>query len=378
MDLKDLQRNWDAFGKSDPFWSILSDPDKRGNRWNAEEFFRTGETAVAGLMEVLRNLGAPCRRDRALDFGCGAGRLTQALANHFELACGVDIAPSMVDLARRYNRRGERCRYFLNEANDLALFPDGRFDLVFSFIVLQHMKPEYSRRYLREFFRVLAPGGLTVFQLPSRPKYAPGQTACREPLPAEACRAELRTDAPAGPLAASTPVPLAVSVHNAGPMPWPSAGDRDGRCQIKLGDRWRSADGSTVLQDDGRAALPRDLLPGQAVELHLLVTPPAAPGRYVLELDLVQELVAWFGDRGSAALRLPVLVVAGAPAPQPAAADAPEGASSAEPPPRMEMYGVERDEVLALAESCGGRLLKLQEDGSAGPEWESYFYYIAK
>lgn len=175
MDIRALQRNWDALGRADPLWAIRFDPSKKGNRWDVEEFFRTGEREVAALLDSLKRLGdrlgvpVPARRGRALDFGCGVGRLTQALAAHFDEVDGVDIAPSMIELAERYNRHGPRCRYHLNDRDDLRLFPDASFDLVFCTLVLQHIEGRYVRRYLAEFLRLLRPGGVAVFDLPSHP-----------------------------------------------------------------------------------------------------------------------------------------------------------------------------------------------------------------
>lgn len=167
MDLKELQSNWNMFGKEDPLWAIATWPDKKGNRWELREFFELGKKEIAGVLEHLSLLGVPVSRGRALDFGCGVGRLTQALAQHFDEAVGVDIAPSMIKLANRYNRHGVRCTYRLNEVDDLELFPSEWFDFIYTNIVLQHMLPTYSKSYIREFMRVLKPGGITVFQLPS-------------------------------------------------------------------------------------------------------------------------------------------------------------------------------------------------------------------
>jgi SAM-dependent methyltransferase len=168
MDLKDLQRNWNRLAKQDALWAVISWPDKKGGKWVPEEFFQMGKDDISSLFDHLKKLGVAIPRWHALDFGCGVGRLTQALAPHFDKAAGVDIAPSMIKLAQQYNRFGDRCRYYLNERDDLALFKDNSFDLVISLIVLQHMRPEYIRRYLAEFLRVLTPGGVLYFQLPSR------------------------------------------------------------------------------------------------------------------------------------------------------------------------------------------------------------------
>lgn len=168
MNLNDLQKNWNRFGKQDPLWAVISWPDKKGGKWVPEQFFQLGKDDISRFFEYLNSLGVAIPRWHALDFGCGVGRLTQALAPNFDKVAGVDIAPSMIKLAQQYNRFGDRCRYYLNERDDLALFKDNSFDLVFSLLVLQHMRPEYIRRYLAEFLRILAPDGVLYFQLTSR------------------------------------------------------------------------------------------------------------------------------------------------------------------------------------------------------------------
>lgn len=166
--LEALQRQWDDAGRTDPLWSVLSHAGKDGNRWNVDEFLQTGVDEVEALLAYVRGLGVTVRPGRALDFGSGPGRLTQALATHFGEVDGVDISPSMIELGRTLNRHGDRVRYHVNDRPDLSLFADGSFDLVYSNITLQHMEPAFSRRYIAEFFRVLRPGGVAVFQVPSK------------------------------------------------------------------------------------------------------------------------------------------------------------------------------------------------------------------
>jgi SAM-dependent methyltransferase len=139
-----------------------------GQSLDVAEFFRSGEAEIEKLMASAAELVPALPRRRALDFGCGVGRLTQALASRFDTVCGVDIAPSMLEHARRYNRYPDRCEYVLNQGRRLGRFPDGSFDLIVSLITLQHMEPRFSRSYIREFLRLAAPGGLIVFQLPAR------------------------------------------------------------------------------------------------------------------------------------------------------------------------------------------------------------------
>jgi SAM-dependent methyltransferase len=169
MRLSTVQRYWDRQARSDPMWAILTDPAKAGGQWDPEEFFATGIREVAVFMDQAAAWGVPASRRTALDFGCGIGRLTQALAGHFEQVCGVDISPKMIALARQHNRQGARCEYLCNPDTDLGHFADGSIDMIYSWITLQHMEPRDARRYMREFLRVLAPGGLLLFQYPSKP-----------------------------------------------------------------------------------------------------------------------------------------------------------------------------------------------------------------
>ena len=167
MSLRTLQRSWDRLGATDPFWAILTDPKKKNNGWDTGEFFSTGAREVNYILERVAQLHTLPGKRRALDFGCGVGRLTQPLAEHFQQAWGVDISPSMIELARKHNRHGERCQYVLNADSDLKAFGDGEFDFIYSSITLQHIEPQFTKLYLSEFLRVLAPGGVLVFQLPA-------------------------------------------------------------------------------------------------------------------------------------------------------------------------------------------------------------------
>ena len=163
MSLKELQRNWDEMGRRKPFTAVLT----TRMRWDVEEFFETGRIEIECLIRDMGALDACFARGRALDFGCGVGRLTQPLATYYDEVVGVDIAPSMIDKADELNRHGERCRYVLNGEDNLRVFPDRYFDLIYSNITLQHMEPRYALGYVKEFLRVLRMDGLLVFHMPS-------------------------------------------------------------------------------------------------------------------------------------------------------------------------------------------------------------------
>jgi SAM-dependent methyltransferase len=159
-DLATIQAGWDHAARVDPFFNIITI-----HGLTPDEFWARGEREIDAMLERLQ----PVSRGRALDFGCGIGRLTQALARHYERVDGIDISGEMVTLARGFNRRGKRCAFHVNQRDDLAVFEDGMFDLVYSMIVLQHMPAPLAERYVQEFIRVLAPNGAAVFEIPTGP-----------------------------------------------------------------------------------------------------------------------------------------------------------------------------------------------------------------
>ncbi len=360
MKLREVGLNWDEFGKQDPLWAILTDPRYRGNRWDPDKFFETGRNQVQALMAEVDRLGVSIPRGRALDFGCGVGRLTQALCEHFDQCCGVDIAPSMLAQAERFNKFGSRCRYVHNEAGNLRLFPDNSFDFVFSLIVLQHVEAENAKEYIREFIRVLAPGGLVVFQTPSHP--LSGDAGGRA-LPESAFRAEISTATHSLTVEVGSVQRLSVRVRNASTECWPGA-ENPSLFPIHLGNHWLGNDGVTVRVDDGRTQFRNDIHPGDEVELTLTVAAPRTPGAYLLELDMVQEGVAWFKDKGSQSCLVPVTVTA-----------ASSGCHHVVPV--MEMHGIPKAETLRTIHEAGGKVLQAVEDNAA-TGWVSYRYFVAK
>lgn len=168
MKFIQLKHNWDIWAKEDPLWAICTDGGKRGNRWDREEFFQTGNAEIVEVLDHIEGLGLDVNRGSSLDFGCGVGRLTQALASRFDYCVGVDISSEMVRLATEFGGHLGNCSFVENSENDLKIFANGTFDFIYCSRVLQHMEPADMVGYLAEFLRTLRQNGLLVFQLPSR------------------------------------------------------------------------------------------------------------------------------------------------------------------------------------------------------------------
>jgi trans-aconitate methyltransferase len=154
-------RDWEQMA-ADPFWAVLTGK----LHWDTEEFFATAEPEVRDLLAVASRLNLPRHRTRALDFGCGVGRVTRQLSQHFQECWGVDISRTMLRLAEQYS---PECHFHQSHRRDLSEFPDSHFDLVHSVLVLQHQPDRRTvEGYIRELIRVLDQEGLLAFQLPSK------------------------------------------------------------------------------------------------------------------------------------------------------------------------------------------------------------------
>jgi SAM-dependent methyltransferase len=162
------RRDWEDLAILDPYWAILSDPDRRFGRWDSDSFLESGREAVDALLRAGAEFGLPRSHRDALDFGCGAGRLTLAMSRDFERCLGLDISQRMIAEARELAADARNCRFAVLDGTDLSPLDTGSFDLVVSLIVLQHIPSfDVKARYIEEFVRVLRPGGLAAFQLPS-------------------------------------------------------------------------------------------------------------------------------------------------------------------------------------------------------------------
>lgn len=166
MSLGRLRHDWEALATLDPLWAILSDPSRRFGKWDLSEFLRTGDRQIAEVMRHADRLGYPRQRQVALDFGCGVGRNTRALATYFRTCHGVDISDTMIARAREIHKSAPGCEFAVNSTPGLPMFHDESVDMVYTTLVLQHMpNTRVIKSYIAEFTRILRRDGLLVFQL---------------------------------------------------------------------------------------------------------------------------------------------------------------------------------------------------------------------
>jgi len=166
MLTEDTDKDWEYFGKTDPYWAVLThDKFRKQNLTDdlVQSFFASGEAYIAFIFHTIRqHLDTNFAPRSALDFGCGVGRLVIPLARACESVVGVDISEGMLQEARA------RCHLLgisnvrFEKSDDQLSRVSGCFDLVNSFIVLQHIPPHRGELIANHLVERLNDGGVGV------------------------------------------------------------------------------------------------------------------------------------------------------------------------------------------------------------------------
>jgi SAM-dependent methyltransferase len=165
QQLQKMREDWDQRARENARHYV----NTANTAWTDEEFFASGERTVAE--EILTDMGNICQGKepvdmRVLEIGCGAGRVTRALAKLFGEVHAVDVSGEMVRLATEALRDFPKAFVYQNNGKDLAVVPNLQFDFAFSSIVFQHIPSrEIIENYVGEVQRLLRPGGLFKFQV---------------------------------------------------------------------------------------------------------------------------------------------------------------------------------------------------------------------
>jgi len=158
---------WKYFGSQDPYYGVLTSDQYRDGA-SSREFWQSGQAHVDRLMPLLQQLFAlptPIRFRRALDFGCGVGRVALPLACACDEVLGVDISGAMLREAHRNARRMGITNATFVPSDDALSTCSGTFDFVHSYIVLQHIRPPRGCQLINALARCLEPNGIGALQL---------------------------------------------------------------------------------------------------------------------------------------------------------------------------------------------------------------------
>jgi SAM-dependent methyltransferase len=154
---------WKKFGEVDPYFGVVTHTEYHS--WSLteearEQFFVSGEEHVKRIMKVLRDINPEFSPTRAIDFGCGVGRVTLPLARESSSVLGVDVSAGMLSEAQKNaSNQGISNVTFASEVS-------GRFDLIHSYIVFQHIPVRRGLIIMRDLVSRLDPGGMAVIQFP--------------------------------------------------------------------------------------------------------------------------------------------------------------------------------------------------------------------
>lgn len=156
--IRDTDADWEEIGRTNPYFGVLAAPRFMTDNLTDEvraEFFQTGVHDVQALSKRLRARYPDFAPTSALDFGCGVGRVTHALAAYTGDAFGVDVSQAMLAEARRNILPGAAFGHEM---------PDRLFDWIVSVIVFQHIPPSRGYVLLRDLLARVAPGGFVSIQ----------------------------------------------------------------------------------------------------------------------------------------------------------------------------------------------------------------------
>jgi SAM-dependent methyltransferase len=163
--LQKMRQDWDGRARENARYYV----NTATGEWTDDEFFASGERTVAE--EILTDMINICQgRDpksmRVIEIGCGAGRVTRALARLFGEVHAVDVSGEMVAIAREAVKTFPGAFVYQNNGMDLSVVPGAEYDFAFSTIVFQHIPSrEVIENYVREVHRLLRPGALFKFQV---------------------------------------------------------------------------------------------------------------------------------------------------------------------------------------------------------------------
>lgn len=163
--LDKMRADWDARARENARYYVNTATED----WTDETFFASGERTVAE--EVLTDMinicqGREPKQMKVLEIGCGAGRVTRALANLFGEVHAVDVSGEMIARATRALENHSNAHAYQNNGMDLYIVPGDNFDFAFSTIVFQHIPSrDVIENYVREVSRLLRPGALFKFQV---------------------------------------------------------------------------------------------------------------------------------------------------------------------------------------------------------------------
>lgn len=161
-----IEKKWEYFGETNPYFAVLTHDKFKSVNIDAaalNDFFESGAEYVERIWrEIEENFQTEFTPRRAIDFGCGVGRITLPIAARCETAVGVDISENMLREARRNSEKYNSNNVSFVKGDNQLSEVGGEFDFVHSFIVFQHIEPQIGEAIFKKLVGMLADGGIGV------------------------------------------------------------------------------------------------------------------------------------------------------------------------------------------------------------------------
>src|SRR5580704_1399986 len=154
-----MRADWNQRAREDAHYYVAFG----GRDQDEAEFLATAADVLRSIEAQLKRLPAKANRRawRALEIGCGPGRLIKPLSRHFGEIHGVDVSDEMIWLARQRLADIPHAHFHATNGASLSQFADNSFEFVYSYAVFQHIPSrDVVLEYMREIRRVLKPGGI--------------------------------------------------------------------------------------------------------------------------------------------------------------------------------------------------------------------------
>ncbi|HEV2382714.1 MAG TPA: class I SAM-dependent methyltransferase [Terriglobia bacterium] len=157
-----MRVDWNERARDNAFHYICSERKD----WDPASFFDSGEDDYARLVSpLLVKLNFTTEGKSMLEVGCGVGRVTRSFARRFGAVTALDISEEMLGQARQLNGDIHNIVWIHGDGMSLKGVPSESVDLVFSYLVLQHVPNKaVALGYVAEMLRVLRPAGVYCFQ----------------------------------------------------------------------------------------------------------------------------------------------------------------------------------------------------------------------
>lgn len=160
---------WEALARRDAYFPLLaadgSAATSAGDPANVV-FFESGEADITSLLAAIAALlGHDVPLASALDFGCGAGRLTLPLARRASRVVGCDIAPTMLMHARENAAAAQLQNVSFVDCGELTALPERQFDFICALLVFRYIPPADGYPVIDALLRLLTPGGIAAIQV---------------------------------------------------------------------------------------------------------------------------------------------------------------------------------------------------------------------